>query len=179
LILIRIITRTFRKAFIPCQKSQQKVSTFAPETCFASDSFSMFVFVKNRLLKKGFLSCTKQCHPQSPQTGDASQSTFLGRSNLDPHLISSADLQLFGVDLAQLLLKNHVLGINRDLLDIHWGLSQQGYSCFFFVQRFNCLVSVHLQPPRLQRRDVRHRAGHVSFAAAWHSFDATPRLPEA
>ena len=116
--------------------------------------------------------------PKSP-TGDPSQSTFLGRSNLDPHLISSADLQLFGVDLAQLLLKNHALGINRDLLDIHWGLSQQGYSCFFLVQRFNCLVSVHLQPPRLQRRDVRHRAGHVSFAAAWQSFDATPRLPEA
>ena len=41
--------------------------------------------------------------------------------------------------------------------------SQQGYSCF--------------QPPPLQRRDVRHRAAHVGFAGAWHSFDATPRLP--
>ena len=51
LILIRIITRTFRKAFIPCQQTQQKVSTFPPETCFASDpwsQFSLFAFVRNR-----------------------------------------------------------------------------------------------------------------------------------
>lgn len=44
-------SQTFRQTFISCPQTQQKVSTFPPKTCFASDpwsQFSLFVFVRNR-----------------------------------------------------------------------------------------------------------------------------------
>lgn len=100
LILIRTITRTFRKAFIPCQQTQQKVSTFPAETCFASDpwsQFSLFVFVRNRFRplilvaqKKVFLSCTMSVSPSNKRGDPSEQLSFMFANQpfgVDPILI--------------------------------------------------------------------------------------------